>query len=145
MSDVSLYERAAKSFDIVNGIPLLPIGEDEIAFVALGHHDAKTVLRAFNDEARSLLGWIDLVDGDHEPTHDDECDEEDCPRHEPDSWLDDFVGKVQQSYAYFHEHTDLCEDIDREEGCSCDEYGWYITWNAKPGPQTFPVTVFETR
>jgi len=143
MSD-ELYKRAVKSFGVIDGIQLLPIGEDEISFVALGHHDPLTALRAFNAEARGLLGWVDLVDGDHEPAHDDACDEENCPRHEPDSWLEDLVGKVKQSHAYFHEHSDFCEP-DQGESCGCDEYDWYITWDAKEGPSTFPVTVFEVR
>lgn len=137
-----LYERATKSFDSIGGIQLLPIGEDDIAFVALGHHDPLTALRAFNSEARGLLGWADLLDGDHVPEHDDDCDEEGCDRHGPDAWLADLVGKVKQSWAYFHEHSDLCEP-EEGESCGCDEYGWFISWNAKEGPSTFPVTVFE--
>lgn len=142
MSD--LYERAVKDFDTVNGIQLLPIGEDEITFVALGHHHPKTALQAFDAEARGLLGWMDLLDGDHEPVHDDDCDEEDCPRHEPDSWLDDLLHRVEQTWAYFHEHSDACEDDEGVE-CGCDEYGWYISWDNRKTPSTFPVTVFRTR
>jgi hypothetical protein len=137
-----LYERALKGFDTVNGIRLLPVGEDEITFVAIGHHHPKTVLKAFNAEAKGLLGWLDLVDGDHVPAHGDDCDEENCPRHEPDSWLDDLTHRVEQSWAYFHEHATFCDDEERNE-CSCDEYGWYITWDAKQDRNTFPVTYYR--
>lgn len=73
-------------------------------------------------------------------------DEEGCPRHEEDSWLDDLIHRVEQTWAYFHEHSDLCElDDDEPDGCDCDEYGWFISWNAKQTSSTFPVTVFKTR
>lgn len=148
MSD--LYERAVKDFGTVNGIRLLPIGEDEITFVALGHHHPKTALQAFDAEAKGL-GWMDLLDGDHEPVHDDDCDEEDCPRHEPDSWLDDLLHRVEQTWAYFHEHCDDYDGPDGDHDPDCpecaqiQEVGWYISWDNRKTPSTFPVTVFRTR
>lgn len=143
-----LYERAVKSFDTVDGIKVLPIGEDAITFVAIGHHHPKTALQLFNAEAKGLLGWSDLLDGDHVPMHDDDCVEEDCPRHQPDSWLDDLTQRVEQTWAYFHEHCDSYGDQEHEADCDecaeIQECGWFITWEARQTPETFPVTVFRT-
>ncbi len=120
-----LYQQMRRSFAACHGIPVCAIGEDDVVFVALGHHPPKQALQAFNVEARRL-GWADMLDavGAH----------------------DGALGKIERAYAVVRDRCDEALEDDHDPDCSeCAEIreaSWWLDWDeAADTPGAFPVTI----
>ena len=97
------------------GIRMAPIG-DEGDMLALGHHDPRKALAAFNRYTRTVVGLLNLADDRSARAQD---------------WLKD----IEQRWALF-------TTPDPEQGQDPD-WTWYSTW-VKPGtPGALPVTILR--
>ncbi|MCW6003896.1 hypothetical protein K1W54_04770 [Micromonospora sp. CPCC 205371] len=124
------------SFEVYFGIRVADIGEDG-DLIALGHHDPKAALAAFNAHAKKFWGLVDLLDG---------------AQHDQGRWLW-ALENVKQKWAV--SLTDRCRECAkdglREECTSCSdvratikEGSWWIAYDAaEDEPGAFPVTVWR--
>jgi hypothetical protein len=94
------------------GIRMAPIGEDG-DMLALGHHEPRKALAAFNRYARIICGWTNIADD----------------RARAQDWLD----RIDQRWALF-------TVPDPEQGEDPD-YAWYSTWCSPETPGALPVTI----
>lgn len=116
------------------GIKVSCFGEDG-DLVALGHHDPRRALAAFNRYTKSLIGLPDLLDG--------------TAMRSPEGWKA-AAARVKPAWAYMIGNCDAGGEPDHDEGeCpECEEiqqFGWYmtITHETNQGlPGTFPVTLY---
>lgn len=120
-------------FDVHFGIPISSIGEDG-DMLALGHHEPKVALAAFNAYAKKL-GFLDLLDGG---------------KHDQQAWKD-ALDAVDRRWAVLL--TDLCracmkEPLARADCPDCQavreitkDGAWWIAYDAtEDEPGAFPVT-----
>lgn len=118
-----------KGFTIYYGVPVSDIGEDG-NLIALGHHDTRQVLAAFNRHARTFWGLTDLYDG-RLPMF---------PRHHA-------VEDVCERWAVLVKECDEARQPDHTGDCSrcrlLKEEDWWIDYSAKePTLGSFPVMVW---
>jgi hypothetical protein len=120
MADVTLPDLVG--FMSFNGIQVCPIGEED-DYVALGHHDPRTTLEAFNRLAL-WLGFDDVAEG---------------------KVLPDGLPPVQQRWAVLRE--DACAEAgDPAHNPHCAECreiaggGWWLDWAVGEDiPGAFPI------
>lgn len=123
-------------FEVYFGIRVADVGEDG-DLIALGHHEPKAALAAFNAHAKKFWGLVDLFDtGPH-----------DAPR-----WRR-ALQDVKQRWAV--SLTDRCRDCVRDgrrddcAGCgdvqaAIKEGSWWIAYDAaEDEPGAFPVTLWR--
>lgn len=124
------------SFEVYFGIRVADIGEDG-DLIALGHHDPKAALAAFNAHAKKFWGLVDLLDGG---------------QHDQNRWRW-ALENAKQKWAV--SLTDGCRDCVKEgrrEDCvDCSDVratvkdgSWWIAYDATDDePGAFPVTVWR--
>jgi uncharacterized protein (DUF2249 family) len=111
------------------GMQVCTIGEDGDIFVALGHHDPRHALSAFNAMAKNLLGWMDLTDGDG--------------TNDPKVWKA-ALARVETAWTVLKYRCDDADDAEHDPDCSecleIAEAGWWLDWYTKcDAPGAFPV------
>ncbi|MFC8009115.1 hypothetical protein [Streptomyces cinereoruber] len=94
------------------GIAVCSVGEDGDA-IALGHHDDRRALAAFNAHARRHLGLVNVADD---------------PRADAQDWLD----AIRQEWVVFR-------TPDPEQG-EDPEWIWYAEDSSETNPHARPVT-----
>lgn len=99
------------------GIPVAPLGEDGDTLLALGHHDPRRVLAAFNRYARTVCGWPNLAD-DYSAT------------------LTEWAGRIEHKRAVFRTPDPLSQWEDPD--CT-----WIADWSDPTAPGARPVTLLE--
>lgn len=124
---------ASFGFDRYFGIWVVSLGEDADMMAALGHHDGRHALAAFNACARNLLGWTDLYDG--------------LGRLDPDRWKK-ALDSLEATWAVQKHACDEAEDDDHDPDClecsEINEAGWWLSWGQKEGDAgAFPVMVWR--
>ena len=121
---------AKGGFETHHGIQVLVVGEDLDRYVALGHHEARHTLQAFNSLARSLLGLDDLLDG--------------WGTGDPARWKE-VLGKIEPAWAVLITTCDVGggADHDPDDCFRCRELedsNWWMDWGVKQGTAgAFPV------
>lgn len=122
-----------EGFDNYLGIWVAVVGEDAETMVALGHHDHRHALAAFDACARRQLGWNDLYDG--------------AGLRNEDYWKKALDG-LEVTWAAQKYACDEAGETDHDPDCSecreIDEAGWWLTWGVDPQlADTFPVTIWR--
>jgi hypothetical protein len=112
------------------GIRVAYLGEDG-DMIALGHHDSRRVVAAFNRHARHHSCWLNMAD-DTEATY------------------ADVINALQATYVTEDLVCGSCNDDDDDDCTTCRTShdrrfsvdGWDLSFGvSKPGPGVFPVTV----
>jgi hypothetical protein len=122
-----------EGFDNYYGIWVAVIGEDSETMVALGHHNLRHALAAFNACARRLLGWTDLYDG--------------LLSRDPEKWQAVW-NSLESAWAVQKYACDEAEEADHDPDCmECSEIkeaGWWLTWDANSQTAgAFPVVIWR--
>ncbi len=118
-------------FDTCHEIQVCLIGENGDTFVALGHHDPKAALQAFNTYARSL-GLADVLDA--------------RGRHDQKLWRDTLVD-VESLWAVLKERCDNAGAAGHDPASCYEcrdiaEAGWWLDRSAAADtPGAFPIMV----
>jgi hypothetical protein len=124
-------------FEVYFGIRVADIGDDG-DLIALGHHDPKAALAAFNAHAKTFWGLVDLLDGG---------------QHDKARWRR-VLDSITRRWAV--QCTDQCRtcmrDGQRVECGDCAEVqavvkagSWWIDSSAaEDEPGAFPVTIWRT-
>jgi hypothetical protein len=97
------------------GIRMAPIGEDG-DMIALGHHDPRKALAAFNRYARIICGLSNIADDSR-------------------ALAQDWLKGIDQRWALF-------TVPDPEQGQDPD-WTWYSTWCSPETPGALPVTILS--
>lgn len=135
MTDVTLPELTG--FETYHGIKVSLVGEDGDNYVALGHHEPRAALAAFNAYAQHTVGLEDLTDG--------------SARHDRAYWQKLLLA-VKQCWAVLRETCDEYGSASHEDGCfRCAEIGaevraggWWLEWCVdQDAVSAFPVTTLS--
>lgn len=101
--------------DTILGIRMAPIGEDG-DMLALGHHDKRKALAAFNRYARTVIGIVNLAD-------------------DFSASAQDWLNSIDQCWALF---------TTPDPGLGQDpDWTWYVTWCKPETPGALPVTLLR--
>ncbi|SES04323.1 hypothetical protein [Streptomyces qinglanensis] len=100
------------------GIQMASLGEDGDRLLALGHHEPKRVLAAFNRYARTVIGWPNIAD-------------------DFTASAADWAGRLEQRWAVFRK-----PDPDDDEW-DVPEYAWHADWSDPDAPGARPVTLLD--
>ena len=100
--------------DTYYGIAIAPLGDDWDKLLALGHHEPKRVLAAFNRFSR-MAGWLNVAD-------DLSADAA--------TW----IGRLERKHGVFRE-------ADPEHGWEDPDCVWFVDWVPADAPGARPVTL----
>lgn len=96
------------------GVKVATLGEECDIYVAIGHHDPRRVLAAFNAHARQYHGLQDLTDGES--------------RGNPGYWLNP-AAKIDTCWAVLVTECDAAGEPDHDSDCEeCALIGESIWW-----------------
>lgn len=100
------------------GVQVAWLGEEAgEALVALGHHDTRLVMAAFNRHTRHFGGLMNFAD-------------------DPEATAADWVDEIQQRHAVFRKP-------DPDEDYEDPDWSWVAEWCGADNPNAIPVTLLR--
>jgi hypothetical protein len=127
MNPVTTPEEMAKAMRKHYGVHVSYVGEDG-EMIALGHHDPRRVVAAFNREARVHSFLTNMCDDSR-------------------AFYSDVADDLQQLHARLATACDEADQPDHDDDCGeCAEIrkaDWFIRWDVNPeDPGAFPITAW---
>jgi hypothetical protein len=108
------------------GVRVAYVGDDG-EMMALGHHEPRRVVAAFNREAR-VHSWLTNM-----------CDDD-------RAWYRDVADDLRQEYGVLATACEGADQPDHDDDCGeCYEIrksDWYVRWGEADTPGAFPVTTW---